>query len=130
MPHPEKKPHVLIIDDDAPIAEVLEVLLRTEGVATTVCTNGREALDALLQKPREFSGIILDWRMPVMDGGQFLQEIEKAKLKIPVLISSASDNINTSLYSCVVGKIPKPFDIDSLLKTVRARFPAPAYANL
>ena len=80
---------VLVVDDDADLRDSLADLLRDEGYAVTLASNGREALDLLpgLQRP---CGIVLDIDMPVMNGRQFYQAMRAvpAWADIPIVVLS------------------------------------------
>src|SRR3981189_767519 len=79
---------VLIVDDDPDILQTLALCLSTEGYGVLIASNGQEALDVLRQqKP---ACILLDLMMPVMDGWQFVTEMEqRGWRKAPLLILSA-----------------------------------------
>ena len=82
---------VLIVDDSEDFCSFLKSLLEEEGFNVTTAYNGAEALDLL--KVSIPSLIVLDLIMPVMDGFQFIQEVEKNERwrDIPVIILSAKD---------------------------------------
>jgi CheY-like chemotaxis protein len=78
---------VLVVDDDADLREALRDLLRDEGYAVTLASNGKEALELLpsLKRP---CGIVLDIAMPVMSGTEFYQAMIAipAFADIPVVV--------------------------------------------
>jgi DNA-binding response OmpR family regulator len=66
---------ILIVEDEKPLSHALELKLRNEGYEPEVVTNGHDALEAL---DREHYGVmLLDMMMPVMDGFQVLEQIQK-----------------------------------------------------
>src|SRR5437016_11901287 len=66
---------VLVVDDDPDILQTLALCLSTEGYGVAMASNGQEALEILRQqKP---ACILLDLMMPVMDGWQFVSELEQ-----------------------------------------------------
>lgn len=67
--------HVLIVEDEKPLAHALELKLQHEGFKTTVAPNGQACLDAV--KAGGIDLILLDMMMPVMDGFQVLKELAK-----------------------------------------------------
>ena len=67
--------HVLIVEDEKPLAHALELKLQHEGFKTTVAHNGQECLDTV--KSQKIDVILLDMMMPVMDGFQVLEELRK-----------------------------------------------------
>ncbi|HMB65949.1 MAG TPA: response regulator [Patescibacteria group bacterium] len=81
-----KKDKILIIEDEKPIAKALTLKLKKEGLESQVAANGQEALD-LLDKEK-YGLLILDLVMPKMDGFDFLEEIKKKNIDIPIIVSS------------------------------------------
>ena len=61
--------HVLIVDDDPDLREMMAMLLAEEGFDTEVASNGQDALDKARARPPRV--IVLDMMMPVMDGWTF-----------------------------------------------------------
>jgi CheY-like chemotaxis protein len=81
---------ILIIEDDKNIQELLRQELNDEGYATTIAGNGKEALAVLRNKDNEKPDlIILDLRMPAMDGIETMGHILKLKHETPVIIHTA-----------------------------------------
>jgi DNA-binding response OmpR family regulator len=111
---------VLVVDDDPDILQTLALCLSTEGYGVLMASNGQEALDVLRQqKP---ACILLDLMMPVMDGWQFVSEMEaRGWRKAPLLILSADRAVQghaTRLHADAY--LAKPFDLDELLGKVSA----------
>src|SRR5687768_1184531 len=81
---------VLVVDDDSDIREFVSVLLGCEGYQVREASHGREALDTLEHWHPDV--IVLDMRMPVMDGAAFLdaQQASPRLRQIPVIVMSAS----------------------------------------
>jgi CheY-like chemotaxis protein len=82
---------VLVVEDDAPLRELLRRMLEREGYTVVEADNGRAALDRL-QKGIP-GAILLDLMMPVMDGFEFLTELrrEDAWRHVPVIVLTARD---------------------------------------
>jgi CheY-like chemotaxis protein len=81
---------ILIIEDDKNIQELLRQELNDEGYAITIAGNGREALAVLKNKDSQKPDlIILDLRMPAMDGIETMGHILKMKNEAPVIIHTA-----------------------------------------
>ena len=110
-----KKYKLLLVEDDSEIREYSSDLLSDE-YEVIEAENGLVALD----KYNEADIVLLDINMPVMDGFQFLAEIEKNPLsKTPIIIVSGFiDNHCKFDYSNVVDVIEKPFDIKRLKKLI------------
>jgi DNA-binding response OmpR family regulator len=77
---------ILIVEDERPLSHALEMKLKSQGYDTQVCTNGEDALEAMEKGGCKL--VLLDLIMPVMDGFGVLEEMQKRKLKIPVIILS------------------------------------------
>lgn len=77
---------VLIVEDERPLAHALDLKLKHEGFETTVASNGKEGLDLI--ESGEFDIVLLDMMMPVMDGFQVLQELQKRQKKPVVFVLS------------------------------------------
>jgi CheY-like chemotaxis protein len=82
---------VLVVEDDAPLRELLRRMLEREGYTVVEADNGRAALDRLREGTP--GAILLDLMMPVMDGFEFLAELghEDAWGRIPVIVLTARD---------------------------------------
>src|SRR3981189_921086 len=111
---------VLVVDDDPHILQTLALCLFTEGYEILMASNGQEALDVLRQqKP---ACILLDLMMPVMDGWQFVTEMERRGWrKAPLLLLSAGRAVRghpPRLHADAY--LAKPFDLDELLGKVSA----------
>jgi CheY-like chemotaxis protein len=83
--------YVLVVDDEADVRESLAALLGACGIRVLTAGNGREALD-LIRATAPPAVVLLDLRMPVMSGEQFLAErqADPALSAIPVVVSSAT----------------------------------------
>jgi DNA-binding response OmpR family regulator len=109
---------ILVVDDDPDILQTLALCLSTEGYRVTMAANGQEALGILArEKP---ACILLDLMMPVMDGWQFVAELDKRGLrKAPLLILSADRSVQGHAMKLRADDfLAKPFDLDELLGKV------------
>lgn len=77
---------VLIVEDERPLAHALELKLQHEGFATVVAQNGEECLKAIDE--HEFDVVLLDLVMPVLDGFQVLEQLQKKPKKPVVFVLS------------------------------------------
>jgi CheY-like chemotaxis protein len=109
---------ILVVDDDLAVQESLEEVLLSAGYCVSIASNGRVALDRLQTSRPDV--ILLDLMMPVMDGWQFrdAQKRDHALADIPVIIISAAAEENAAALGGVAARLPKPFSIDVLLRTV------------
>lgn len=65
--------HILIVEDEKPLAHALELKLQHEGFDVRVASNGQECLDLIGNQ--QFDVVLLDLMMPVMDGFQVLEQL-------------------------------------------------------
>src|SRR5215212_3060873 len=105
---------VLVVDDDPEIREIIAMVLEQDGYSVDTASNGAEAL----HKANEHQphAIILDARMPVMDGWQFLARwhTQPAEHRAPVLVVSSVRDWRKALDLGAQAYMSKPFDIDTL----------------
>lgn len=83
---------ILVLEDDKDALELLECLLELLGHEVTGVSDGIEGLEA---KPETFDAIILDLRMPVIDGHAFKRELDERAVKVPVIIMSAEARVDS-----------------------------------
>jgi two-component system chemotaxis sensor kinase CheA len=92
MKHAPTQHHVMVVEDDAVLADIMEKTLREHDVRVTVCRNGEEAITALLSSLPDL--LLLDMLMPNVDGFGVLQTIQERKWFFPiVMISNISDRM-------------------------------------
>jgi DNA-binding response OmpR family regulator len=109
-----KKIKVLMVDDEAQFRETTRKLLDKKGFETLMAANGREALDQLDRKP---DVVVLDVRMPDMDGNETLEEVQKRVPGLPVIMLTGhggDDNARQSLTQGAFDYLSKPCDIEIL----------------
>ncbi|MDK2972799.1 MAG: two-component system, NtrC family, response regulator AtoC [Candidatus Sumerlaeota bacterium] len=111
---------VLVVDDEANIRFVLSELLRREGCKPIECTNGADAVE--LVKKRGFDAVIMDIRMPKMDGLTALKEMRAARPDLTVLLITAHGSNKTAVQALEHGAydyFTKPFDINEVRVVLR-----------
>jgi len=89
------KKYILVVDDEAPMRRVLEILLRGMGHKVGSAANGREALAYLREHPADL--VLTDLRMPEMDGLSLLREIRRLDIDIPVILITAYGAVETAV---------------------------------
>jgi CheY-like chemotaxis protein len=111
---------VLIVEDDVELRDMMAQLLTLEGFVATAVANGREALEYLGRGNRP-DIILLDLMMPVMDGWQFVAELEhRGRRDVPLLILSADRSVQGHAQQLrASGHLAKPFDLEELLGKVQ-----------
>jgi CheY-like chemotaxis protein len=115
---------VLVVDDDADIADAIADVLRSGGYVVESAGDGNAALARVLAAP--VSLVLLDWRLPGDPvGGLLVRRIRDACGPIPIVVLSADP---TSLHEArdaqVSDYLPKPFEVDDLLHVVDQLCPA------
>jgi len=110
--------HVLLIEDDASIREVIELGLSTAEITVTSAGGGAEAL-ALLSKVQP-DVILLDLRMPEMDGAEFARVYAAQGGRVPLIVMSAAGDANRAAAGVTAAAVlQKPFDLEQLLRAVK-----------
>jgi CheY-like chemotaxis protein len=115
-----EKSTVLVVEDDPNTLETIREILLRSGFSVDTATTGRDALGKLLDE-KQPSVIVLDMRMPVMDGRQFLT-VTRAYHRlasIPVMVLTAVE-LAPELSESVEVVMRKPFRPDELVANVHA----------
>ena len=110
---------VLIVDDEKNIRLTLSIALESMGLEIDTAMNGEEALAKLSQK--EFGLILLDLKMPGMDGMEVLQKASEIRPDIRVIIITAHGTIESAVDAMKLGAvdfIQKPFSPDEIRELV------------
>lgn len=111
---------ILIIEDDKAIVDVLKMILEHDGFKIEQAFNGPSGLEKF--KLVDPDVVLLDIRMPKMDGIEVLQEIRKMDKRSIVIMISGHGNIETAVQTTKLGAydfISKPFDVDRLKLTIQ-----------
>jgi len=115
------EPLVLVVDDEASVRNALERALRLEGFAVATAAGGREALDAVAQRPPAV--IVLDVTMPDLDGVSVVRRLRAGGIDVPVCILSARDEVEDRVAGLQAGAddyLVKPFAIAELTARLQA----------
>lgn len=108
---------VLVVDDDDAIREAVRDLLEEEGIPVTTAADGADALLQVNERPPRL--VLLDMRMPVMDGWSFAEALREQGLSPPVVVmTAAADARRWAAEIGASGVVAKPFGIDELLQAV------------
>ena len=114
---------ILVVDDDESILSTVVEFLALEGFQVESATNGAEALAAL--ERRAPSLVLLDMRMPVLDGWEFARVLHAKDEAPPILVMTASHHTKQWAEEIgATGYIAKPFDLGELLTAIERICPA------
>ena len=111
---------ILIIEDEANMCHMLEVLLRRSGYEVKTAADGQEGLEAI--ERQRFDFILCDIKMPGMDGMTFLRSATDRLNDTPVIMMSAYGTMDTAIEAMKSGAydyISKPFKTDEVLLTLK-----------
>ncbi|MCX7922274.1 MAG: sigma-54 dependent transcriptional regulator [Clostridia bacterium] len=111
---------LLIADDEKNMRWILAKNLKEIGIETIEAANGEEAFNLFVDKDPDL--VILDYRMPVVDGMEVLKRIKTINDKVPVIMITAHGSTCTAVEAMKLGAldyISKPFDIEELKLTIR-----------
>lgn len=123
MPAVVAERQVLLVEDDRDIRAALGAILADEGFDVLTVPNGFDGLASLDGLKPDL--IILDWMMPVIDGGTFLQALRAEYTHQPPVLVITAGRItrDEALLAGANDYLLKPFDIDDLIRRVRALAP-------
>src|SRR6478735_5664718 len=111
-------PHILVVDDDSHIRDVICFALEKAGMTTTVARDGLQALGAFRQRRADL--VVLDIGMPEMDGLEVCRQIRKTS-ETPILFLSARDEEIDRVLGLEIGGddyVTKPFSARELIARV------------
>jgi len=111
---------LLVVDDDARLRRVLQILAQKIGLACVAVSRAEEALAAFRAERSDL--VITDLKMPGKDGIEFLRELRAIDTDVPVIILTAYGTVATAVEAMKLGAVDylqKPFDVDALELIVR-----------
>lgn len=115
---PEKN-RILVVDDDEPLRTVLSTELSSEGYEVTTAADGSEAID--LVRDNNFDLVLLDIKMPNVDGFEVLKFIKGGKPNTKVIMLTGFADLKNAIESKRLGAedfVSKPYDLVDLLTTI------------
>jgi len=114
------KKRILIVEDEANMRHMLEVLLGKSGYKVKTAADGKEGMDAIERE--QFHFILCDIKMPRMDGMTFLKSAKEKLIDTTVIMMSAYGTVDTAIEAMKLGAydyISKPFKTDEVLLTLK-----------
>ncbi len=118
-PIPEE--HILVVDDDESIREIISSMLTHAGYASRTVSSGQEAID-VLQSDDNYALLLSDLAMEGMDGFGVLDQVRRLQPQMPVVMVTAVHDISVALEAIRRGAydyLLKPFEREQLIATVR-----------
>jgi CheY-like chemotaxis protein len=116
---------ILVVDDDPDLREFLRLMLTSMGFEVTSAANGQEALDDM--KGHDPDLILLDMKMPVMNGWEFCRALEGRDTHPPIVVlTAAPDPAGRAAEVHADGWLGKPFECADLEAIVRRFAKSPA----
>src|SRR5438105_12241335 len=80
------RPKILIVDDNSDVRRLYALALNQRGFEVKLAANGAEAVERIAQEKPDL--ILLDWLMPLMDGGEVLSRLDGDAGSIPIIVIS------------------------------------------
>jgi DNA-binding response OmpR family regulator len=114
--------HLLLVEDDSRIREIVERGLGARGFTVTTAATGTEGAE--LARTLDVDLVLLDLVLPDMRGVEVLEELRAAKPRLPVIALTALDDLGSKIMGLDAGAddyITKPFSVDEVAARIRAR---------
>ncbi|AFZ50249.1 response regulator transcription factor [Dactylococcopsis salina] len=112
---------ILIVEDEAKLAQFIELELQYEGYEVTIATDGFTGLTQARELNPDL--LILDWMLPGISGLEICRRLRQTNNTIPVILLTAKDEISDRVEGLDAGAddyVVKPFSIEELFARVRA----------
>ncbi|GBD88414.1 transcriptional regulatory protein ZraR [bacterium BMS3Abin03] len=111
---------IIVAEDDESTRDGIRVFLESNNYSVTVATNGKEALEKILNK--KFDLVISDLQMPQLDGINLLKKINEGTLHIPFIIITAYGSVQNAVEAMKLGAedfLTKPLNLEELLLKIK-----------
>ncbi|NNM53511.1 MAG: response regulator transcription factor [Spirochaetales bacterium] len=112
---------ILVVEDEAKIANFIQKGLREEGYTVEVASDGEQGLRRVLAEP--FDLMVLDLTLPEMDGLEVCRTVRDKGLLLPVVMLTARDGVEDKVRGLDIGAddyVTKPFEFEEFLARVRS----------
>jgi len=119
------RPKVLVVDDDSDMRRLYAIGLNRRGFEVKLAANGAEAVERVASERPDV--ILLDWMMPLMDGGEVLDKLREATdTEIPVIVVSGQPQPEQSQGDPRIQSwLTKPITVEQLVDEMAGRALAP-----
>src|SRR5436305_1065053 len=113
---------ILVVDDETAIREAIRMTLEYEGYRIDEARSGQDGIDKATRTAAPYDAILLDIKMPVLDGIEVLEKLKEQDVPSPVIMVSGHGDISTAVECTKRGAfdfLEKPLNRDKLLLSVR-----------
>jgi CheY-like chemotaxis protein len=118
------RPKILIVDDNSDVRRLYAIGLNQRGFEVKLAANGAEAVERIASEKPDV--ILLDWLMPLMDGGEVLSRLDGDAASIPIIVISGQPApAPNQLDPRIVSWLTKPVSLDDLVEQIQ-RLPVAA----
>ncbi|MCC0176848.1 response regulator transcription factor [Waterburya agarophytonicola K14] len=115
------KSHILVVEDEAKLAQFVKMELEFENYEVTVATEGFGGLSVAREVKPDL--ILLDWMLPGISGLEICRRLRQTGDKVPIILLTAKDEVSDRVTGLDAGAddyVIKPFSIEELLARIRA----------
>src|SRR5438093_10305804 len=112
-----KPTRILIVEDNSDVRRLYALGLNLRGFEVKLAANGAEAVERIAQEKPEL--ILLDWLMPLMDGGEVLSRLDGDAGSIPIIVISGQPAPSDRLDPRIVSWLTKPVSIEDLVEEIQ-----------
>ncbi|MCB0061598.1 MAG: response regulator [Caldilineaceae bacterium] len=119
---------ILVIDDEAPVREVMSDILQADGYAVLQAANGQDGITAFRAHTDQINLVLLDMKMPGISGDETLQILHEIDPSLKVILSSGytESEVDKHLRSAeIIAFLPKPFAMEQLREIVSQALTTP-----
>jgi two-component system OmpR family response regulator len=113
--------HILVVEDEAKLAQFIELELKYEGYQVTVANDGWSGIAAARESHPDL--ILLDWMLPGISGLEICRRLRMTGDRVPIVLLTAKDEISDRVAGLDAGAddyLVKPFSLEELLARIRA----------
>ncbi|HEY9827324.1 MAG TPA: response regulator transcription factor [Stenomitos sp.] len=113
--------HILLVEDEVPLARFIELELNAEGYQISVAHDGITGLTLARETSHDLA--ILDWMLPGLSGVELCRRLRATGNQVPVILLTAKDEVSDRVAGLDAGAddyVVKPFSIEELLARIRA----------
>ena len=113
--------HILVVEDEAKLAQFIELELKYEGYRVSVAHDGLAGLAAVRESQPDL--VILDWMLPGISGPEICRRLRSTGDQVPIILLTAKDEVSDRVAGLDAGAddyVVKPFSVEELLARVRA----------